>query len=167
MIRFVELFKKQAVRRFLTASVLILISINFIYYLKVYFKEYPVGYSQSWQYGYKEAVDIVNQKYANYPRIFFSKKYGEPHLFYLFYSKYDPQKYQNNPDLVRYARSNWRWVDKLDKISFINDWEVAALLKNEKNALVITSPGSVPENGRIIDTIYFLDGSKAFEIIEI
>jgi predicted alpha/beta superfamily hydrolase len=55
----------------------------------------------------------------------------------------------------------------LDKISFINDWEVAALLKNEKNALVITSPGSVPENGRIIDTIYFLDGSKAFEIIEI
>lgn len=167
MIRFIELFRRQSLRKFLAASVLILISINLLYYLKVYFKDYPIRYSQSWQYGYKQAVDTIKQKYNDYPRIFFSKKYGEPHLFYLFYSKYNPQKYQNSPDLVRYARSNWRWVDKLDKIYFINDWEIAALLKNEKDALVITSPGSVPENGKIIDTIYFLDGSKAFEIVEI
>jgi hypothetical protein len=168
LIKFLGLFlKRKRVLQSLIFAIVILVVINSLYYLKTYFKAYPVEYSQSWQYGYKEAVEVVNREYNNYPKIFFSKKYGEPHIFYMFYSAYPPQKYQEGSGLIRYSRSNWRWVDKLDKIYFINDWEVNELLKNQKDALVITSPGSIPENGRIIDSIYFKDGGKAFEIVEI
>ena len=110
---------------------------------------------------------VVQENYDKYPKIYFSKKYGEPHIFYLFFSGYDPAKYQNNPTLVRFEKSNWRWVDRLDKIYFVNDWEVKEKLKDENNALLITSPDSVPEGAKHLDTIYFLDGSKAFEIVEI
>ena len=136
-------------------------------YYKTYFTTYPTQYSQAWQYGYKQAINSVNQNYDKYPKIYFSKYYGEPHIFYLFFSEYDPARYQSNETLVRDSHTNWRWVDRLDKIYFLNDWELVDKLKGDSGALVITSPGSVPENSRHIETIYFLDGSKAFEIVEI
>ncbi len=168
LISFGGIFSKNKLKLKIISTVLsISLIISVVYYLKIYFNNYPVKYSQAWQYGYKEAVDTIGQNYEKYPRIYFTKKYGEPHIFYLFFSKYDPYKFQNNPDLVRYERSNWRWVDKLDKIFFLNDWELVNKLKDERNALVIASPENVPPAGRHLKTIYFLDGSKAFEIVEI
>lgn len=167
----IAFFKIIEKRKFITnisyALVVFLIAGNAMYYLSNYFNLYPVKYSQSWQYGNKQAVDFVLNNYSNYPKIYFTKRYGEPHVFYLFFSKYDPEKFQSNPELVRYGRSNWRWVDRLDKIYFINDWEVKEILKNEKNALIISSPENYPENAKKLEAIYFLDGSKAFEIVKI
>lgn len=85
----------------------------------------------------------------------------------MFYSKYNPALYQTNPTLLRDSHTNWRWIDRLDNIYFINDWEMVEKMKTETNALVVASPGSVPENSRKLKTIYFLDGSIAFEIVEI
>jgi len=136
-------------------------------YYKKYFTEYSNEYSKSWQYGYEEVIGKVNSYSGKYPKIYFTKFYGEPHIFYLFFSKYDPKTFQNNPTLARDSHANWRWVDQLDKIYFINDWEMVEKMKQEKNALVIASPDNVPENSRKLETIYFLDGSIAFEIVEI
>jgi hypothetical protein len=58
-------------------------------------------------------------------------------------------------------------VDQLDNIHFLNDWELVDKLRGESDALVITSPESIPEQSKHLETIYFLDGSKAFEIVEI
>lgn len=145
----------------------VLLLLNSLIYLNTYFFKYPKQYSQAWQYGYKQAIDTLNKYDNKYPKIYFTKKYGEPHLFYLFFNKYDPAKYQNNNSLVRYAQTNWRWVDQLDNIYFLNDWELVGKLRGETGALVITSPDSIPENSKHLETIYFLDGSKAFEIVEI
>lgn len=168
LIQFLKwLSPKKMLAKIALILIIVFVGINAFYYFKVYYKDYPVEYSEAWQYGYPQAVSFIAQNYEKYPKIFFSKKYGEPHIFYLFYTKYDPDKFQNNPSLVRFERSNWRWVDKLDKISFINDWEVKDILKDEKNALLVTSPGNFPDDSRKIETVYFLDGSKAFEIVEI
>lgn len=163
-----QVLEKQ--KKFLSISLSIiafLILVNGMFYLKNYFTDYPQEYSQAWQYGYKEAIKEVELNYNNYPKIFFTKHYGEAHIFYLFHTKYDPSLYQNNETLVRDSHTNWRWVDQLDKIYFINDWEMVEKMKAESNALVIASPGNVPENSRKLKTIYFLDGSVAFEIVEI
>lgn len=168
LIEFFRMFqKKKLLMNISMIIVVLLILINAGIYFKAYFTDYPKQYSEAWQYGYKQAVAEVQENYDKYPKIYFSKKYGEPHIFYLFFSGYDPAKYQNNPTLVRFEKSNWRWVDRLDKIYFVNDWEVKEKLKDENNALLITSPDSVPEGAKHLDTIYFLDGSKAFEIVEI
>ena len=167
LIQILKLINKKTLIYAASTTVALLILINTAIYLKVYFLDYPIQYSQSWQYGYKEVIEKVNQNYDKYPKIYFTKHYGEPHIFYLFFSKYEPGLYQNNASLIRTSHTNWRWVDKLDKITFLNDWELVDKLKGETGALVIASPQNIPEGSKHIETIYFLDGSKAFEIVEI
>ena len=158
---------RKFLKNFSIALIGFLIAFNALHYFRIYFNVYPVEYSGAWQYGYRQTVEEVLKNYDEYPKIYFTKKYGEPHIFYLFYSGYDPGKYQKNSELTRYARSNWRWVDRLDKIYFINDWEMRKTLENEKNALVVSTPGNYPERAEKLETVYFLDGSKAFEIVKI
>lgn len=168
LIKFSELLRKKPIWTSLSYGLVALVILfNAGVYFQTYFNAYPKQYSQAWQYGYSQAINSLNQNYDKYPKIYFSKYYGEPHMFYLFFSNYDPAKYQTNETLLRDSHTNWRWVDRLDKIYFLNDWELVDKLKEESDALVITSPGSIPENSRHIETIYFLDGSKAFEIVEI
>lgn len=136
-------------------------------YFTNYFLIYPKKYSHAWQYGYKQAVEYAENNKDKYPKIYFSKAYGEAHMFYLFYTKYDPAKYQSNPTLVRYSHTNWRWVDRLDNIYFINDWEIKEKLENEKGALLITSPKNYPKDAQVIDSIYLLDGRKAYDVVKL
>lgn len=148
----------------------IILLINFYLFWQNYSGEYTRNYSWSWQYGYKEVVDYIKQNSNQYEQIFITKKYGEPHEFLLFYMQYDPKKYQTEPNLVRYSRSDWYWIDKFDKYWFLNDWEVKENVKCKiKNVqcLLITSPNNYPEKSKLLKTINFLDGKPAFDIVEL
>lgn len=167
-IQFLKVLKNKKILIYSSVSIItLLLLINTSIYFKTYFQDYPKQYSAAWQYGYHDVINYINQNYDKYPKIYLTKYYGEPHIFYLFFSKYSPEKYQNNETLNRYSQTNWRWVDQLDKIYFLNDWELTAKLKDEKNALVIASPENPPTNGNLLKTIYFLDGKEAFKIFEI
>lgn len=135
-----------------------------------YSGDYIRNYSWSWQYGYKEAVDYIMENGDKYEKIYITKKYGEPHDFLLFYLNYDPAKYRNDPNLVRYFRSDWYWVDSFDKYIFLNDWEVTDRGKRQEargKSLLVTSPGNYPEGSKLLEKIYFLDGKEAFDIVEL
>ncbi|MDP3758464.1 MAG: hypothetical protein Q8Q86_01995, partial [Candidatus Daviesbacteria bacterium] len=147
-------------------TVLILIGNTYIFWQN-YSGDYRKNYSWSWQYGYKQAMEFVKNNQDSYDRIVFTKKYGEPHAFALFYLQYDPSKYQTNENLIRYQQSDWFWVDRFDKFEFINDWEVQDKVSGMKNTLLITTPGNYPQNYQILEKIYFLDGEIAFEIASV
>ena len=132
-----------------------------------YAGDYRKDYSWSWQYGYKEALEFVKAHQDDYERIVFSKIYGEPHEFLLFYLRYDPHKYQSDPNLIRYQQSDWFWVDKFDKYQFINDWEIKDKVSVMKSTLLITSPQNYPTNSQILKSINFLDGRVAFDIVAV
>ncbi len=149
-------------------------------YLMKYFFSYPVKYSWAWQYGYKHAVQYVTENYSKYDKIIFTKKYGEPHEYVLFYSAWNPSKYINDPYLIRFGKSNWFWVDGFDKYVFVNDWDIPRRNNNfplesglsvqcsvsSVRCLLITSPGNFPDGWKKIETINFLDNKPAFEIYE-
>lgn len=140
-------------------------------YLYNYIFTYPYKYSESWQYGMKQIYQNLNlllerQGFEEKP-IYISKKYGEPHIFYLFFTQYDPEKYYTNPTLVRYSRANWRWVDKIDNINFLDDENVITNTSRANQAILVTSKSNYPPGGKLIDTVNFLDGSRAFDIVEI
>ncbi len=134
-----------------------------------YIGNYTRSYSWSWQYGYKETINFVKQNYGNYSKVYFTKKYGEPHEFMLFYLKIDPQFFRDGAVPVRYKKSDWYWVDSFGKFEFINDWEVKERLKKEpkEKSLLVTSPGNYPAGSKLIKTINFLDDQPAFDIVEI
>ena len=141
-------------------------------YLNVYAKSYRTNYSWAWQYGYEQIVDYSKENYNKYDNIIVTKAYGEPHEYFLFFMKYDPSKYMNDPNLIRFSQSNWYWVDHFDKFWFVNDWLVKDLVTESKHkidcvtqkCLLITTPNNAPKGFRKINEVKFLDGKTAFEI---
>jgi len=145
-------------------------------YLKAYLTDYRRDYSWSWQYGYKQAVEYSKANYQKYDKIIVTKKYGEPHEFFLFFWPWDPKTYQTDPNLIRFNQSGWYWVDAFDKFYFVNDWQVPRdgevfILESKKEiecrdskCLLITSPENFPSQWKRLETINFLDGKPAFEI---
>ena len=154
--------------KLIVGIILATVLISFFRWWKDYWNIYPIGYSWSWQYGYKQAVNFAKENYKRYDKIIFTKRYGEPHEFVLFYWPWEPAKYQNEPKNWNY-HANWYWIDGFDKFVFVNDWEVADKLKVQSaklKVLLVTSPGNYPEGWNKIKTINFLDGREAFEILE-
>jgi len=159
-------------KKLLISLYLIITAILVIRYLSVYFGGYAKDYSWSWQYGYKEAANYVRANYDKYDKIIVTKKYGEPHEFLLFFFKYDPIKYRNDINLIRFFQSDWYWVDRFDKFYFVNDWQVKEMklesggkidCRNIK-CLLISSPDNSPSGWLNIYNINFLDGKSAFEM---
>lgn len=178
--RYFERKKSVFGGKFIALAIIISVLVCFGKWYRDYFNIYPKAYSWAWQYGYKESVDFIKENYNKYDQIVITKRYGEPHEFFLFYLKYDPKKYQNAQDKKWDYHANWYWIDGFDKYIFVNDWELTDKVEELKSRrvennrlLLITSPGNYPEAmpaGRQgwskIKTINFLDGKPAFDILE-
>lgn len=159
-------------KKLLLILYLILTAILVFRYLSIYFTSYARNYSWSWQYGYKEAASYIKANYDKYDKIIVTKKYGEPHEFLLFFLKFDPIKYRNDPNLIRFFQSDWYWVDRFDKFYFVNDWQVKEM-KLESGGkidcanikcLLVSSPDNSPKGWSNVYKINFLDGKPAFEM---
>ncbi len=153
---------------FFTIFILI-ISIGYYFYL--YYGLYSTRYSRDWQYGYKQVVDYINRNKENYDLIVFSRHYGEPHMFTLFFSKYDPSKFQNDPNLNRFETYDWIRVLNFDKFYFPDladkGTTYADIVKKypDKKILFIGKYGDFSRKEKL-KTINFLNGDIAFEIVE-
>ncbi|MFH1971200.1 MAG: glycosyltransferase family 39 protein [Patescibacteria group bacterium] len=160
---------KKLAKTLILLSTVILI-INFGIYMKNLFLIYPVKYSRDWQYGNKQVVSFIKENYEQYDLITFTRHYGEPHMFTLFYLKYDPAKFQTDPTLVRFETYDWVRVLKFDKFYFPDLGDLGTRYQdviNEnpgKKILFVGKPGDFPSGTKILKDIYFLNGDKAFEI---
>ncbi len=86
-----DVFKKR--KKVLTTVFICFIVFNFLYVLHQYFvhgKTHRTWYRNN---GFQEMMTIVNKNYNKYDKIIATKSGGGYPLF-LFFSKYDPQKYQ-------------------------------------------------------------------------
>jgi len=164
--------RKLEYARMLIGLLVVFGLLEFLTYLDNYFNVYPKKYSRDWQYGYKQAVAYVKDHYDNYDLIVFSRVYGEPHMFTLFYMEYPLEKYMYNPNLVRYKAHDWVWVTRFDKFYFPNlsdkDSNYEDILKENKGkrVLFIGKPSDFGDDVNILKNIDFLDGSSAFSIVE-
>ena len=157
---------------FWTVTALIL-AIEFYGYLFNLFKIYPGLYSRDWQYGYKQAVSYIRENQDKYDMVVFSRTYGEPHMFTLFFLPYEPANYQTNPNLVRYEASDWIWVTNFDKYYFPDLGDTGTKYEDivrrfpDEKILFIGKSGDFPADVPRLKTINFLNGAKAFDIVEV
>ncbi|RJQ27578.1 phospholipid carrier-dependent glycosyltransferase [Candidatus Parcubacteria bacterium] len=153
--------------------VVVVISLSVSFYLQNYFQKYAKLYSRDWQYGYKQAVEYIKEHQQDYDEIIFTRHYGEPQMFTLFYLQFDPVRFQNNPNLIRFKTYDWVRVLRFDKFYFpdLSDKEtryVDIINQNpDRRLLFIGKPGDFPFGQHILKTINFLDGQVAFEIVEV
>lgn len=157
-----------------------IIALSFLNYWISYFGDYRKNYSWAWQYGYKDAVSYIKEVYSDYDKIVFTKKYGEPHEFVLFYWPWDPERFQKDENLNRFYQTHWFWVDSFDKFYFVNEWEIVNKYNDKlfelesgglvdcrgKKCLLITDSANVPKNWVRVKAFFYPNGESVFEIYE-
>jgi len=166
---FIEILKHS---RFFKVPVTVIFVIGIVYsfwrFSFTYTSAYTRDYSWSWQYGHAQVVAYINSVYTDYDEIIFTKKYGEPHEFVLFYSSWSPEKYVSDQKLVRYFKSDWYWVDGFAKYRFINDWEMSDFVKSLSKPgkyLIVSGPDNQIIADKLLD-VKFLDHKPAFTVLK-
>lgn len=151
-------------KQLLTCFILVT-AIQFSFYLYKYFFTYYSKFSSSWQYGYSAVIAYARQYYFDYDEIVFTKKYGEPHEFILFYWPWDPLSFQSDPRLVWGYHTFWYWVDAFDKFRFLNDWEIKKSSFSTPKTLLITSPDNYPSSFTLLRRLFDPLGQPVFDIV--
>lgn len=135
-IYFVTKFLKSHLLR--TAFYTLLITVyllSFFYYSDLYLNHMVKRTPHDFLYGHRQAIEYVIQHGSN-KQIYFTNFYGQPHIFYLFYSQYSPSLYQQTNHYTSGGLDTGT-VEQIDNIKFtspqFND------LRNKKNILAIFS----------------------------
>jgi len=164
-------FEKKRFRNIFLIGLLVIGSLEITGYLRNLFEVYPVRYSQDWQYGNREVAEYIKENYDKYNLIVYTRAYGEPHMFTLFYLAYPPERYFDNPNLVRFKSFDWVWVTNFDKFYFPNlsdkgtgYWDIVNQNPG-KTILFIGKEGDFQSDKPRLKTVNFLDGSRAFDIV--
>jgi len=160
-----KVFKNKIFKSFFILIFLGIAVLSFKNFLIDYFLNYPQAHTSTWQAGYKPLYFKLTRMEGDYKRIFVTKFYGEPHIFYLFYRQYNPREYQEEEEVIRYDREDkWVNVDRIGKYWFfekINTEEV------KRGDLVAIAPWQENFELKVLNEIKYQDGKTAFLIGEV
>lgn len=133
---------------------------NMLFYFHMYYGHMNHEYSKFWQYGYEQAVRYAEDHKGKYQKIIVSTSLEQPHMFFLFYTKYDPTTY-----LAQGGTSSGGFAEvknRFDTYEFrpIADWSKET---HDGSVLYIGSPKEVP--GSTL-SVQYLSGEDAIHISE-
>lgn len=149
---------KKYIVLFASFFYILLLIFNISYYIHMYFIHMNYEFSKFWQYGYKETVEFVAMHRSEYEKIVVSTSLEQPHMFFLFYLKYDPAKYLAEGGTASGGFEEWR--NKFDIFEFRPiDWKFE---KKDGKTLFIGTPRDLPDP--TIKTIFYLNGQDAIKI---
>lgn len=161
-------FKKA---KFILMVFILLYLINYTYFLDQYFI-HGVKKNDAWQYGYKQIVEKITPLQHKYDQIIVAQGLEHPYIFFLFYQKYDPQKYQDIVKDVFIPNQEGKemgLVLAIDNIKFAPiDWTYPPL----KNTIYVMPNFTFEQQSKLyssykeLDIIYDLDGFPLFKIVE-
>jgi hypothetical protein len=167
---FIKIYKFSV---FLLPVLAVAILFNALYYFDRLYIHTKIDSSEYFLGGYKQAVETLIENKKPYDQIYFSTVYKEPYIYYLFYSKYDPEKFQKQAKLVISSPPDVGEVERLDNINFVKvDWHK---LRYTPNLLLIGSEIELPKSeiensnqAKIINTIYSPQAEKSviFNLVE-
>lgn len=139
--------------------------------LLIFSVHFPTEKAEAFFYGTKQSVEYVLENKDKYQEIVYDPNrgvigpdiVGVPHAYILFYSKYDPARYQNLP---KYSDNKTFKFDKftIRRIVWAQD-------RYKKNILFIGSPWSFPtqdlSQAKVLQKIYLPNGDLALEVVTV
>lgn len=154
--------KKVHIKYFIFPLFILVFVFNFLYYLNQYFVQQNYFYSESWQYGYKQAIEFVVPIKDKYKKIVVSNEppLDQSYIFFLFYTKYNPTSYQKLGGTISggFAETH----SGFDKYTF----RPISYQSEESGNLIIGRPEDFPEEVKSIKIINYLNGKPAIKIVE-
>lgn len=128
-------------------------------FLVKYYKHFPIETEEYYQYGTKQAMQYLNKHQDNYDHIYITDAINQPFIYVLFYTSYDPAKYQQikkDADM-----SSFGFVSSFDKYRFMSDNRMPL---NEDNSLYITEGHTVLKGRVLVETISDSKSNAIFRI---
>lgn len=164
--------QKPVFRYFIFTTIILIYVFFFIRFLDLYFVHDPIFSSEDRLYGYKQAIEYLVSALPKKEKIILTQKYGQPYIFYLFYTAYDPKKYQKQAKLKENLYGDVGEIEKIDniyfrKIYFPNDRAIPdALLVGDEFELPTVDINQEDSRFKFVKQINFLNSKTAFRIIE-
>lgn len=153
-------------------SVFILFSVGF--YLHQYYIHAAIYRPWYRQDGYKKLVAEVNALQKNYQKIVITNSESAPTIFFLFYSRYNPVLFQKETahttmhDFDRIGFGNYSFSQEECPLQEKNLADGTKVVTGEKGVLYVDSGLCIiPNQARVLDTIYRSDNSKVFLLVDL
>jgi len=127
-----------AIRRAGIILLLICYIYSIFYFINAYFIHAPLRYSFAWNTGFNKVMPYVESQKNIYQNIYITDKFDQPYILYLFFTKYDSIKIQNQIKLTSPDKFGFSTVEKIDNIYF-------------------KIPTIIPPNSLVIDEKYFYE----------
>jgi len=137
--------------------------------LDLYFRHAKQFLAPSFNYGYKQAIDRIKTYPAS--KVIMTDVYGQPYIYYLFYTKYDPAKYQANNNFID-GGVDVGFVPSVDNVEFRQFG--TGDINTGKDTLFIGTNGNIPDlfdnhqdNIEFFDQINLPDGlTPVFRVVK-
>lgn len=164
-------FQKARIKK-ISAFLVIAFAINFIYFLHLYFVNFPFEKSESIHYPFKQVALFAWSKHDDVDQIIFDPLYGESapvigtaaHYYLAYFGNYPVMKFQQQYRLGTKEREVIFDKFSIRKIDWRDD-------QNLKNVLIIGSSWSLPidtiDKNKILKIFYFYDGKPAFYAVKL
>jgi len=155
---FFSLFKNKKVLRVISIIFIIIYGYFIAFYFNAYFIHYSKRYPYAWEYGFDQIVSYLEEQKDKYGQIYVTNKYDQPYILFLFFSKYPPEKIQQEIKLTTPDQYGFSTVLNFDKYNFQKiEWD-----KIPSNSLVVTS--DEPAMSEPIKIINFPNEQPGFKI---
>ncbi len=142
-------------RKVILTFLITLLLANFVYFYHGYLAHYATQFSGEWQYGYKDSINYVKSVEKNYDYVQVTGQLGRPYIYYLFYTKTDPDYFRKTAVIHR-DPFGFVTIERFGKYIFPVDYSYS--LSKTKKVLYINTPYKLPENVKILKTFYLLNG---------
>ena len=161
--------KKIGLLKYAVALGGLFLILNISYFFHQLLVHQPVHRPWYRGYAYKPLAESLQKHDKNYQKFLITKTHASPYIYFLFYSKYDPARYQaeGSPgDLIEgkgFGKFNFTSLD----CPLADPSGQKEYIEPEPDVLYVnrgTCP--LPKNAKPIETIKWKDGSDAFQLLE-
>jgi 4-amino-4-deoxy-L-arabinose transferase-like glycosyltransferase len=150
----------------LAGAVLILLLINFLYFINVLFGDYAKKHAAEWQYGYKEVAEFAYDESSNYEKVYVDEEIGRPYIYNLIYNNIKPNEFRKKA-VIEKDMFGFINVTRFDNIYYIRGFR--DIYDKEPDNLFIkyfNNPESintqVPANANIVRVFKLPNGNTNF-----
>lgn len=138
------------------------------YFFRQYFINLNSYHSDWWNYGWKETVSQTSKIAGHYDNIVVADFNGMPYIYYLFYNRYSPAKYQT--EAIRTYTADmfgFEHVEGFGKYLFPNNLDWAEVKRTPlKNTLYILPAGEVMDDGNYFYEVKDPGGKPLYRFYE-
>lgn len=135
-------------------------------YLHLYWVHMAKEYPYSSQYGVKELVTFLDGELEkNDKKAMVTDRYDQPYILFLFYTKYDPIRFQKEHSLTPRDQYGFSTVRSFGRYTFtaVTNWDETR--ENYRDSFVAGTETEIPPGTNVIKEIYGTNGFKYFKIV--